>query len=54
MDAAGRRPALALGYFMGVVGAVVGAVAIMGGSYAGLVAGAAVFGMSRVASDQSR
>ncbi len=54
MDAAGRRPALALGYFMGVVGAVVGAVAIMGGSYPGLVAGAAVFGMSRVASDQSR
>ncbi len=54
MDAAGRRPALALGYLMGVVGAVVGALAIMGESYAGLVAGAAVFGMSRASSDQSR
>ena len=54
MDRAGRRPALALGYLMGVVGAVVGALAIMGGSYAGLVAGAAIFGMSRTASDQSR
>lgn len=54
MDRAGRRPALALGYLMGVAGAVVGALAIMGGSYAGLVAGAAIFGMSRTASDQSR
>ena len=54
MDAAGRRPALALGYFMGVTGAVIGALAIMGESYPGLVAGAAVFGMSRAASDQSR
>jgi len=54
MDAAGRRPALALGYFMGVAGAVVGALSIMGESYAGLVVGAAIFGMSRTASDQSR
>lgn len=54
MDAAGRRPALALGYFTGVVGAVVGALSIMGESYPGLVAGAAIFGMSRTASDQSR
>jgi MFS family permease len=54
MDAAGRRPALALGYLMGVAGAVVGGLAIMGESYAGLVAGAAIFGMSRTASDQSR
>jgi len=54
MDAAGRRPALALGYFMGVVGAVVGAFSIMGESYPGLVAGAAIFGMSRASSDQSR
>ncbi len=54
MDAAGRRPALALGYFTGVVGAVVGALSIMSESYPGLVAGAAIFGMSRTASDQSR
>ena len=54
MDAAGRRPALALGYFTGVAGAVVGALSIMGESYPGLVVGAAIFGMSRTASDQSR
>ncbi|MCY3784392.1 MAG: MFS transporter [Chloroflexi bacterium] len=54
MDAAGRRPALALGYLTGVAGAVVGALAIMAESYPGLVAGAAIFGMSRTASDQSR
>jgi MFS family permease len=54
MDAAGRRPALALGYLLGVIGALAGAISTVGGSFPGLVAASLVFGMSRASSDQAR
>ncbi len=54
MDAAGRRPALALGHLLGVIGAVAAAFSIVAGSFPGLVAASAVFGMARASSDQSR
>lgn len=54
MDAVGRRPALALGYFLGVIGALAGAISTVGGSFPGLVAASLVFGMAKASSDQAR
>ena len=54
MDTLGRRPALALGYLIGIGGAVTAALAVMAGSFPGLVAGSLLFGMARVSNDQAR
>jgi MFS family permease len=47
MDAAGRRPGLALGFVLGVVGSAVAVWALIAGSLAGFLVGVAVLGLQR-------
>lgn len=54
LDRVGRRWGLSLGYLLGVVGMVLSAAAVILASFIGLLAGAALLGMSRAAVEQSR
>ncbi|MCP4168837.1 MAG: MFS transporter [Chloroflexi bacterium] len=54
MSRYGRRPGLVLGYAMAVLGFVLGASALILQSFIGFCAAAALLGMGRAASDQSR
>src|SRR3989441_2111312 len=50
MDRSGRRPGLALGYGLAVVGAALGMVGVTVGSFSLLLAGMALFGIARTSS----
>lgn len=54
MDKYGRRPGLVLGYFLATVGMVLAAFSVMWGSFIGFCAGAALLGMGRAGSEQTR
>ncbi|GIV77017.1 MFS transporter [Litorilinea aerophila] len=54
MDRLGRRPGLALGFLLGVLGALVSLWAIGVGSFVGFCLGAGLSGMSRGATEQAR
>src|SRR4051812_28081772 len=54
MQRFGRRPGLALGFFVGTAGMVVGGVAIIAGSFALFLLGLLLIGGARGAGDQSR
>ena len=54
LDRLGRRLGLSIGFGIGILGAVVSAWSVIAGSFIGLLAGAAFFGISRASSEQSR
>lgn len=54
LDRLGRRLGLSIGYLIGVTGALISAWSVISGSFLGFLAGAALFGGSRAASEQSR
>jgi MFS family permease len=54
LDRFGRRLGLSTGYALGMVGALISALAVINGSFLGFIAGAAFVGGSRAASEQSR
>ncbi len=54
LDRWGRRMGLSLGYIVGIGGSVLAAWSIVIGSFAGFLAGAALLGISRASSEQSR
>src|SRR5207249_3118094 len=54
MERAGRRPGLALGYGLAVLGALVGMVGVTVGSFALLLGGMALFGVSQTSNLLSR
>lgn len=54
MDNYGRRPALVLGYLLATVGMVLAAFSVIWGSFIGFCAGAALLGMGRAGSEQTR
>ena len=54
LDRFGRRLGLSVGFLVGVVGAIISAWSVVNGSFAGFLAGAALFGGSRASSEQSR
>lgn len=54
MDKYGRRPALVLGYFLATVGMVLAAFSVVWGSFWGFCVGAALLGMGRAGSEQTR
>ncbi len=54
MDRIGRRLGLSLGFLLGIAGAVISVVAILGGSFAGFLAGAFLIGGMQGITDQGR
>lgn len=54
MDKYGRRPGLVLGYLLATLGMVLAAFSIIWGSFLGFCVGAALLGMGRAGSEQTR
>jgi len=54
LDKLGRRLGLSIGFVIGVAGFIISAWAVINGSFAGFLAGAALVGGSRASSEQSR
>jgi MFS family permease len=54
LDRLGRRMGLSIGYLIGVTGALISAWSVISGSFLGFLAGAALIGGSRAASEQTR